>query len=349
MTRIDQAVASCVALLFGLLVWLLPALLSAAEAAQATAKALFAEGRRLAASGEYAQACAKFDDSYRLNPGIGTNFNLADCLEHVGRTASAWARFRDVATATKAAGQFDRERVAQARAAVLEPNLSRLTVDVQSPVAGEIVYRDGIVIAEFSWGIPLPVDPGDHAVEAVAPKRKAWSASVTVGPSAESVKLSVPSLGDAPPAPPLVFRERSLGPTVADLKVRDTSPKTRTRWTIPVLSLATVGVVGLVSGALFALNFESTNHQAKTLCKMNVCATTAEKTAHQTLVDDAYRDRTLAFVGAAIGGAALLAAAYLYLRPRHPIPPLTTSAPVSVSGRPTAWVAGIGGNLEVRW
>ena len=178
-----ERIATRVALLLGLLVWLLPAVLSAEEADQAAAKALFAEGRKLAAGGDYAQACPKFEDSYRLNPGIGTNFNLADCLEHVGRTASAWARFRDVATATKAAGQFDRESVARARAAVLEPTLSRLTVDVQSPVPGQIVYRDGIAVAEFSWGIPVPVDPGDHALEAVASRRKRWSAKVTVGPS----------------------------------------------------------------------------------------------------------------------------------------------------------------------
>ena len=349
MTRIDRGIATPVGLLLGLLIWLLPAVLSAAEPDQATARALFAEGRRLKASGDYAQACPKFEDSYRLNPGIGTNFNLADCLEHVGRTASAWARFRDVATATKAAGQLDRERVARARAAVLEPNLSRLTLDVQYRVPGEIVYRDGIVVAEFSWGIPLPVDPGEHVLEAVAPRRERWSAKVTVGPSAESVTVPVPHLEDAPPEPPLVFQPRSPAAPVAVLTVEAPQPTTRTRWTIPMISLATVGVVGLASGAVFALNFQSANDQAKTLCTNNVCATTAEKTAHQTLVDDAYRDRTLAFVGAGIGGAALLAAAYLWLRPRHPIPPATTSAPVGLSARPTAWAAGVGGNLEFRW
>ena len=349
MTRIDRGIATPVALLLGLFIWLLSPVLSAAEPDQATAKALFAEGRRLAAGGDYARACPKFEDSYRLNPGIGTNFNLADCLEHLGRTASAWARFRDVATATKAAGQFDRERVARARAAALEPNLSRLTLDMQYRVPGEIVYRDGIVVADFFWGIPVPVDPGEHALEAVAPRKNKWSAKATVGPSAESVTVSVPHLEDALPDQPLVFPPSSPAASVAVMTVEDTHPSTRTHWTIPVITLATVGVVGLASGAVFALNFQSANDQAKTLCANNVCGTTAEKSAHQTLVDDAYRDRTLAFVGAGIGGAALLAAAYLWLRPRHPIAPATTSSPVGLSARPTAWAAGVGGTLEVRW
>jgi hypothetical protein len=349
MTRIDRAIATRVALLLGLFVWILPGLLSGAEADQAAAKTLFAEGRRLAATGDYAQACPKFDESYRLNPGIGTNFNLANCLEHVGRTASAWTRFLDVATATKAAGQSDRERVARARAAILEPNLSRLAVDVLSPVPGQIVYRDGIAVAELAWGLPVPVDPGDHVLEAVAPQKKKWSASVTVPPSAESIRVSVPQLEDGPAEPPLVFHPTSPATPVAALTAQQPSAKTRTRWTIPVISLASVGVVGLATGAVFALQFQSSNDEAKTLCTGNVCGTMTEKTAHQTLVDDAYRDRALAFVGAGIGGAALLTAAYLWLRPRRPIPPATASGPVGVSARPAAWAAGMGGNLEVRW
>src|SRR6185312_13224264 len=114
---------------------LLPARARAAED-EAAARALFFEARRLVAAGNYAAACPKFEDSYRLDPGIGTSFNLADCYEHSGRTASAWARFLDVAAATKAAGQLDRERVARARAAALEPKLARMTLKVEAKVPG---------------------------------------------------------------------------------------------------------------------------------------------------------------------------------------------------------------------
>jgi tetratricopeptide (TPR) repeat protein len=345
MKRIDRAIATRVALLLGLLVWLLPAGLFAAEAEQAAARALFAEGRQLAASGNYEQACAKFEDSYRLNPGIGTNFNLADCLEHLGRTAGAWARFLDVATATKAAGQPERESVARARAAALEPSLSRLVVDVRSPAAGLIVQLDHIRVAETSWGMALPADPGEHVIEAVAPKKKKWSTRVTVPPTAETLSVSVPQLEDAPTEPPPPETPPAL------LTLKASHPKEPARWTVPIVSLGSLGVAGLVTGAVFALSYLSANDEAKTLCPspMNVCQNPGQETQHQTLVADAYRDRALAFVGAGIGGAALATAAFLWWRRAHR--PQTTAAPTTlrVSPTPAGSLVGWGANLEVRW
>src|SRR6516164_8031146 len=100
----------------------------AAQSDPVAARVLFSDARSLTAQGKYEQACPKFEESQRLDPGIGTLFNLADCWEHIGRTASAWGRFLDVAAQAKMAGQADREKVARERAAMLEPKLSRLTI-----------------------------------------------------------------------------------------------------------------------------------------------------------------------------------------------------------------------------
>src|SRR5688572_17830814 len=59
----------------------------------ATARALFAEGRKLMGEKKYEDACPKFEESLRLDHGMGTQFNLAFCWEQLGRTASAWATF----------------------------------------------------------------------------------------------------------------------------------------------------------------------------------------------------------------------------------------------------------------
>ena len=56
---------------------------AANEVDEAAARVLFGEGRKLAAAGDYAAACPKFEESFRLDPGIGTGFNLADCWEHI--------------------------------------------------------------------------------------------------------------------------------------------------------------------------------------------------------------------------------------------------------------------------
>ena len=165
---------------------------------EAASRALFAEARRLVAAGDYVHACPKFEDSYRLDPGIGTSYNLADCFAHVGRTASAWARFLDVAAATKAAGQTDREALARARAQALEPQLSRLTVVVSQPVDGLVVKRDATIVGEAAWGVAVPVDPGPHTIEATAPNRKSWSSTMEVPAGAGSVSIEVPPLAAAP-------------------------------------------------------------------------------------------------------------------------------------------------------
>src|SRR5689334_19349942 len=79
------------------------------------AESVFQDGKRLMAAGKYAEACPKFETSQRLDPGVGTLLNLADCYEKVGRTATAWATFLEAASGSKAAGNAAREKAARDR------------------------------------------------------------------------------------------------------------------------------------------------------------------------------------------------------------------------------------------
>src|SRR5262249_4886181 len=83
----------------------------------------FDEAKRLMASGNYAEACPKFLESSRLDPGVGVLLYLGDCYEKAGQTASAWAAFREATSAAHAAGQPAREQTARDRAAALEGKL----------------------------------------------------------------------------------------------------------------------------------------------------------------------------------------------------------------------------------
>jgi hypothetical protein len=181
------------------------ALADTSAADKASAEALFNEGKRLMEAGQYAQACPKLADSQRLDPGVGTLLNLGVCYERNGQTASAWATFKEAASAAHGAGEAERERFARDRAAALEPKLAKLSVAVgaDSVIDGLEVKRDGEGVPRSSWGLGLPIDPGDHTVEATAPGHKPWSTKVTVAASG-SASVQVPALEPLPqaPAPP---------------------------------------------------------------------------------------------------------------------------------------------------
>jgi len=133
--------------------------------APGSARALFKEGRELAAAGRYDEACPKFEASLKLDAGMGTEFNLADCWEHVGRTEEAAALFLQVASEAQRAGMGEREQVALERANKLERGLSAAKADA---TAGSEPKADAA--AGPPQIIPMIVE---SSVEAV--RRKAWA------------------------------------------------------------------------------------------------------------------------------------------------------------------------------
>jgi hypothetical protein len=341
----SKARAALAALLVQALVFCaFPAAAWASDHDEAAARALFAEGRKLVDGGLYEEACLKFEESLRLDDGVGTSFNLADCQERIGRTASAWARFLAVAAASKADGQFKKERVARARATALEPKLSRLQIVVVAPrVEGLSVRRDGLSVGAAAWGLPVPVDPGEHRVEARAEKRRTWSQATTVPAQPVTIVISVPELEVLPEDPPAPLAPSAAAPRHSERRPQAEAPAGRLKW--PVVGFAALAAAGVATAAVFALKLRAANDQAKSLCPDSACQTDAEKLRHDGLVDDAHRDRTLAWVSAGVGGAALVSAAYLWWRPLRSPP-----EQVSMSGwslRPMA--GGLGAELRLRY
>jgi hypothetical protein len=168
----------------------------------AQAEVLFNAGKALLAAGQNAEACAKFAQSKHLAPGLGVTLFLADCYERIGRVASAWTEFR-------AAEGLARERndkradVARDRAQALEAKLNRLVVTVAPtvPQSGLQVLLDGTATSPEEWGLPTPVDPGDHVVVVMTSGRTRRTINVHLGPENHNTTVRIDSLDDAPPAP----------------------------------------------------------------------------------------------------------------------------------------------------
>ncbi len=166
----------------------------------AAVEALFGEGKRLASEGKYSEACPKFFASYSLEHRLGTLLNLADCYEKNHQLASAWARFVEARTLAQRSNQADRAEFAAQHAAELEPQLSKLTVNVLKPAAGLEVKRDGVLVGDGAYGVAVAVDAGKYTIVASAPDRKPWTGEVTVGEGADQkmAAIEVPELVAAP-------------------------------------------------------------------------------------------------------------------------------------------------------
>jgi hypothetical protein len=125
--------------------------------------------------------------------------NLASCREQEGKTATAWALYRDAAGLARAEKRPANEAKAVELAAAVEKRLSRLRVDTAASAPSQVVEVDGRPLDAASLGVAVPVDPGQHVVSASAPGHAPWSAQLVVGEGTQSV--SVPALTKTAVAP----------------------------------------------------------------------------------------------------------------------------------------------------
>jgi hypothetical protein len=290
---------------------------ASAQSDSAAARALFSEGRQLMTAEKYSEACPKFEESLRLDPGMGTQFNLAHCWEKIGRTASAWALFLDVAAAARAGNQPQREAAAKERAAALEPKLTRLRIEVPEPAPDAKIFRDDQEVGKAAWGTAMPVDPGDHVIRVTAEGKKEWTQDVKVPPTSRTFSVTVPALED------LAVAQASPPPDRHEIASDTSSPHDNGSSggggssKVPALVIGGIGIAGLAVGTVFAVQGYSDNQQALKLCHVgdsgNDCPNKPEHDKHDQLVDDAKRELLIGWVAIGVGGAAVVTSAVMLL------------------------------------
>ncbi|MET0413568.1 MAG: hypothetical protein ABW217_19830 [Polyangiaceae bacterium] len=317
------------------------------EAGQrAAAETLFNEALALLEQGKAGEACPKLEESQRLDAGIGTLLYLADCYRTLGRTASAWGTFLDASYSAHAASD-EREAIAVEQARELESQLSYLTLEVAPQLAAGLeLSNDGQPVRSALWGTKIPVDPGEHRLEARAAGYEPWRATVTIapGPAEQSVRVPVLIEQRAQPAPAPV----SQAPAV---RVPDAPAPDRTR---PIAGWALIGVGGasIVTSGVLALLAGSDDRAADSECRVDAPGLCNERGVD--LADSARTKATIAGIAAGVGVAAVAGGVAVLLWPeeRAPAPAPAATPPRARRALSTDAVLAADGArlvLEGRW
>ncbi len=225
-----------------------------------------------------------------MDPALGTLFNIADCEEKLGRLATSWTLFQEVAQRLPL--DDDRHRIAVQRAQALEARVPRLSVHLaRSERTDIVVRRDGVALGSASLDTWLPVDPGEHVVVVSAAGHESASFVAHIG-EGERTQLDV-KLG-----PPLTSSARTPGAGPAAPSVNHT-----TAYLLGGLGAAAL-VTGVVAGVL-VLDRKSTVDKN---CADHLC--------NQAGYDAAQSGKTLGVlttVGLVSGALGLGTATYLFL------------------------------------
>lgn len=263
----------------------------------AAAQALFEEGLKLSKEGKLEEACPKFAASDKLDPGVGTKFQLGQCYEKTGRLASAWSVFKEGADAAERDNDTQRMEYLRKRASALESKLPRLKILVppESAADGLAVKRDGQAVDATLWGTEIPVDPGTHALEAEAPGKKGWREEVELK-EGQPLEVTIPRLADLP--------DEEKGGGAGD--VAPSGPRTGL-W-IAGIAGGVAAVAGFAIDGIFWAKASSDWDEAKSLCdnpeQLTGCRAPADE-----LSKSARSAGVISAVGFGIGIAGLATAA----------------------------------------
>jgi hypothetical protein len=253
---------------------------AAATTLPSAARSTFESAERAFALGNYIEALRLFRAAEGLAPHPATRFNVAVCLERLGRWREAIAEYRAVG-ASKTLGEAAR-RDADARATKLE---QRLSLVIFSAPQGGVLLVDGEPRCRRSCR--ANVDPGRRALR-IETRSGVRELSAELAPG-ERLSISAP-------AP-----EPATRPRVAK------SSKVRSRAPAP-------SAVGWLGAGLAGAGLAGTVYFG---LRTNTLGDEFDRTGSRDAYDDGRRARTFTNVSlsVAVVGAALFAADWLFLAP----------------------------------
>jgi hypothetical protein len=192
------ATACCVGLALGVLPAAALAEPSASEIS--VARRLFEEGRAAAEASRWAEAAGKFRKALAIKDTPGLRFHLAHCEEEQGAFVEAlieYDRARELLEAGSKAPDVEK-LLPEARERV-RAKVALLTLRVPEDVQNLSIQIDGKPLSASVVGVPMPINPGRHRLQAVAVGRTAYSAEVSLGlGEVREVTIALPFATTAP-------------------------------------------------------------------------------------------------------------------------------------------------------
>ncbi len=164
------------------------------------AEHLFKEGVAAMGRNDWVAACEAFAGSNDADPSPGTEINLGVCNERQGKTATAWGWYRTAAGLAEQRSLRDRAELARKEGERLEPKLRKLVVELRDTTAGITVTRNGASLPSSAVGREIPVDPGEHVIEASGKGKQPFKTTVRLQPGPGVDRVEIPILADAPEA-----------------------------------------------------------------------------------------------------------------------------------------------------
>src|SRR5262249_18041922 len=156
---------------------------------------------------------------------------------------------------------------------------------------GLAVKWDGASMGEGLFDSAIPVDAGEHAIEAGAPGKKTWKGKAVVPVTPGSMMITIPALEDAPAE---AAKETSEASAAGGWS---------TRRTVGVV-VGSVGVAGIIAGSVAGAITLGKKGEAKEHCSPDLtrCDPVGLKAQN-----DGGTTAKIADVAFAIGGAAVIA------------------------------------------
>jgi tetratricopeptide (TPR) repeat protein len=213
------------------------------------ADALFKQGKKQMGEKRYADACESFEKSYKLDPGIGAQLNIAKCYEEWGKLGRAFTAYQLAEQMAKDA-KDSREPKIHALIVKLEPNVPHLTIMVPKGAPSDLqVTLDNRPVETL--GEPFVVDPGPHTIEWSVKGGPKQNKIVALDRGAESeVTIDVGKLANPDGGDPNAGANKNIDPVRGDKRDEVTTPKSPGR-------NQRLGGIALAGGGVVAIGISS--------------------------------------------------------------------------------------------